>query len=83
LIRVYDLRHSFATEIYTLTGDPKATAELLMHSEKSHMMDRYTIGGVALGSSWLCRYSTRLRLAVAAGSPSGNAKRPHKHCVRP
>ena len=38
--RVYDLRHSFATEMYRLTGDPKATAQLLMHSETSHMMDR-------------------------------------------
>ena len=47
--RVYDFRHSFATEMYRQTGDPKATAELLMHSEKSQMMDRYTIGGVAPG----------------------------------
>ena len=30
--RVYDLRHSFETEMYRQTGDPKATAELLMHS---------------------------------------------------
>jgi integrase len=42
--RVYDLRHSFATEMYRQTGDPKATAAMLMHSEKSRMMDRYTIG---------------------------------------
>jgi integrase len=45
--RVYDLRHSFATEMYRQTGDPKATAELLMHSPTSQMVDRYTIGGVA------------------------------------
>ena len=54
--RVYDLRHSFATEMYRQTGDPKATAELLMHSPSSQMMDRYTIGGVA----------PRLKLAVGA-----------------
>src|SRR5688500_2118765 len=30
--RAYDLRHSYATEMYRQTGDPKATAELLMHS---------------------------------------------------
>jgi integrase len=45
-VRAYDLRHSFATELYRQTGDPKATAAMLMHSEKSHMMDRYTIAGV-------------------------------------
>ena len=27
--RVYDLRHSYATEMYRRTGDPKANAELL------------------------------------------------------
>ncbi len=53
---MYDLRHSFATEMYKVTGDPKATAAMLMHSEKSQMMDRYTIGGVA----------PRLKLAVGA-----------------
>ena len=53
---MYDLRHSFATEMYRQTGDPKATAELLMHSPTSQMMDRYTIGGVA----------PRLKLAVTA-----------------
>ena len=47
LVRAYDLRHSFATEMYRPTGDPKATAAMLMHSEKSRMMDRCTIGGVA------------------------------------
>lgn len=45
--RVYDLRHSFATEMYRQTGDSKATAELLMHSASSRMMDRYTLAGVA------------------------------------
>ncbi|HXG54772.1 MAG TPA: tyrosine-type recombinase/integrase [Vicinamibacterales bacterium] len=45
--RVYDLRHSFATEMYRQTGDSKATAELLMHSPTSRMMDRYTLAGVA------------------------------------
>ena len=45
--RVYDLRHSYATEMYRQTGDSKATAELLMHSPTSHMMDRYTVAGVA------------------------------------
>lgn len=45
--RVYDLRHSYATEMYRQTGDSKATAELLMHSPTSRMMDRYTVAGVA------------------------------------
>jgi integrase len=54
--RAYDLRHSFATEMYRQTGDPKATAAMLMHSETSQMMDRYTIAGIA----------PRLKLAVSA-----------------
>jgi integrase len=65
--RVYDLRHSFATEMYRQTGDPKATAELLMHSPSSQMMDRYTIGGV----------SARLKLAVGAfdaAMPAGKSR---------
>jgi integrase len=44
--RVYDLRHAFATELYRQTGDPKATAEMLMHTPSSRRMDRYTIGGI-------------------------------------
>jgi integrase len=54
--RVYDLRHSFATELYRRTGDPKATAEMLMHAPTSKMMDRYTIAGV----------EPRLKLAAGA-----------------
>ena len=44
--RVYDLRHSSATEMCRRTGDPKATAEMLMHAPSSRMMDRYTIARV-------------------------------------
>ena len=54
--------------MYARTGDPKATAELLMHSDKSQMMDRYTIGCVA----------TRLKLAVGtfnAAVPAGKPGR--------
>jgi hypothetical protein len=32
--------------MYRETGDSKATAARLMHSEKSQMADRYTLGGV-------------------------------------
>jgi integrase len=53
-IRPYDLRHSFATAMYALTGDAKATGELLMHNCRT-TTDRYTEGAV----------SERLRLAVA------------------
>lgn len=69
--RVYDLRHAFATEMYRLTGDSKATATLLMHSENSHMMDRYTVGGVApraLVAVDAFNEARGKRLAVAAGS---------------
>jgi integrase len=37
-VRVYDLRHSYATELYRRTGDPKATAEMLMHAPSSKMV---------------------------------------------
>ena len=53
--------------MYAETGDPKATATMLMHSEKSQMMDRYTIGGVAL----------RLRLAAKAFSAVSPVKTWH------
>lgn len=69
--RVYDLRHSFATELYRLTGDAKATADLLMHAASSHMMDRYTVGGVApraLVAVDAFNVARRKRLAVVAGS---------------
>jgi integrase len=55
-VRVYDLRHSYATELYRRTGDPKATAEMLMHAPSSKMVDRYTIAGV----------EPRLKLAAGA-----------------
>lgn len=60
-VRVSDLRHSFATETYRVSGDPKATAAMLTHSGKSHMMDRYTIGAWISGCSWRRRPSTRRR----------------------
>lgn len=69
--RVYDLRHSFATEMYRLTGDAKATAQLLMHSEQSRMMDRYTVAGVqprALVAVDAFNEARLKRLALAAGS---------------
>jgi integrase len=75
--RAYDLRHSFATEMYRLTGDPKATAQLLMHSETSRMMDRYTIGGVqprVLVAVDAFNTARGKRLAVAAGSTADAAK---------
>jgi integrase len=77
LPRVYDLRHSFATEMYRLTGDPKATAQLLMHSDTSHMMDRYTIGGVpprVLVAVDAFNAARGKRLAVAAGSTEDEQK---------
>jgi integrase len=73
--RVYDLRHSFATEMYRLTGDAKATAQLLMHSDQSHMMDRYTVGGVqprALVAVDAFNVARAKRLAVAAGSETSS-----------
>jgi integrase len=63
-VRVYDLRHSYATEMYRRTGDPKATAEMLMHAPSSRMMDRYTIAGV------------EPRLKLAAGAFNRSVKAP-------
>jgi integrase len=42
----YQLRHSFATAIVQQNGDDKAVAGLLMHSPKSNITPRYTIGAV-------------------------------------
>jgi len=41
---VYRLRHSFATATYAKSGDDRGTALLLMHSRKSNMIQRYTLG---------------------------------------
>jgi hypothetical protein len=62
--------------MYRLTGDAKATALLLMHSEQSHMMDRYTVGGVqprALVAVDAFNVARGKRLALAAGSTPTDA----------
>jgi integrase len=59
--RPYDLRHSFAAQVYRQSGDAQATGALLMHSAKSRselITKRYTLGGV----------DARLRLAASAFS---------------
>ena len=42
----YDLRHSFASEMYRLTGDIRAVAELLQHADME-TTKRYTKGAVS------------------------------------
>ena len=54
-VRPYDLRHSYGTAMYRLTGDEHAVQQLLGHA-KIEMTHRYTLGGV----------DARLRAAVAA-----------------
>lgn len=44
-VRVYDLRHSFGTEIYRTTGDLRITKELLGHSSFA-MTERYTMAAI-------------------------------------
>lgn len=41
----YDLRHSFGTEIYRVTGDLKVTKELMGHSAL-RMSERYTLAAI-------------------------------------
>ena len=43
--RVYDLRHSYATEMYRQRATRRRPQT--MHSASSRMMDRYTLAGVA------------------------------------
>ena len=45
-VRPYDLRHSFGSLVYQLSGDIKATQELMLHSS-SRMTERYTVAAVA------------------------------------
>lgn len=66
----YDLRHSFATEAYRVTGDPRAVAELLQHAPGSTMVDRYTTGAV----------SERVSIAVAKMTEA--RRTPHLALVR-
>jgi integrase/recombinase XerD len=44
-VRPYDLRHSFGTELYRLTGDQRAVQAMLGHA-KIETTHRYTLGGV-------------------------------------
>jgi hypothetical protein len=74
---VYDLRHSFATQTYRQTAAAKATAQLLMHSQKSHMTDCSTIGGVqprVLIAVNAFNAARGKRLAVAVGSQTDAKK---------
>jgi integrase len=78
--RVYDLRHSYATEMYRQTGDPKATTEMLMHAPTSRMMDRYTIAGVEprlklAAKAFNATVKAPKWLAVPAGSTKGKSKK--------
>jgi integrase len=43
---VYDLRHSFGTELYRVTGDLRIVKELMGHSSMT-MTERYTLGAVS------------------------------------
>jgi site-specific recombinase XerC len=43
---VYDLRHAFGTYAYWKTGDIRAVAELMLHSD-IRMTQRYTEAGVS------------------------------------
>ena len=56
-VRPYDLRHSYGTQMYAMTGDPLAVQSLLMHSTQK-MTERYTKGAI----------DQRLRLAVGSFS---------------
>lgn len=76
----YDLRHSFASEVYRLTGDIRAVSELLQHAELE-TTKRYTKGAV----------SERVKAAIAVASaayaavetpPGARAKGPRKGTLR-
>lgn len=54
-VRVYDLRHSFGSEVYRTTGDLRITKELMGHSSFA-MTERYTMAAVP----------ERQRVAIAA-----------------
>jgi integrase len=44
-VRVYDIRHSYGTQVYAASGDIRATQILMGHS-KPEMTHRYTLGAV-------------------------------------
>jgi len=43
-VKLYDLRHSFLTQVYRITHDTATVARLGMHAEGSPMVARYTKG---------------------------------------
>ena len=44
-LRPYDLRHSFGSAVYAITGDARATQQLLAHASPK-MTERYTLSAV-------------------------------------
>jgi integrase len=68
----YDLRHSFASELYRLTGDIRAVSELLQHAELE-TTKRYTKGAV----------SARVTAAIATASAAYTTIPPAPAAVAP
>lgn len=66
-VRVYDLRHSFGTEVYRVTGDLRITKELLGHSSFA-MTERYTMAAIP----------ERQTVAIAAFNEAIRRKLPKK-----
>jgi len=82
--RPYDLRHSFATEVYRLTGDPNVVKEMLQHASLD-TTNRYTRGAVservtlAIGKI-NAAFAAIPPLAPAAAAPKARGK--HLRLVR-
>lgn len=70
-IRPYDLRHSFATAAYQVSGDIRAVQELLDHSD-AKLTNRYSLGAVNL------RMRSTLDLLRKHTAKVTTAKKPHK-----
>ena len=75
--RPYDLRHSFATEMYRRTGDLGAVAEILQHADLS-TTQIYTSGAVSERAASAIAKMTQAHKGLAVTPPaSPPAKRTH------
>lgn len=73
-VHLYDLRHSFLTDLYSVTGDLATVGRMGLHTEGSKMTARYAQGAnhtvdmaaaAALGAAWSQRRQASLKVAAA------------------
>jgi integrase len=83
-VHLYDLRHSFLTQLYRTTGDEATVARLGLHAEGSPITKRYTMGAhrdvdEAAVAAFSATLATKRQEALkpAIRQTTGSARRTH------